>query len=239
MKPAIVRYALYVVPALIVATFVVLMEVVPYRLGQASVEDGLIENLTATCFAVAAMGFAFAAARAPVLRSSGVFWAPAMTVCWAVLMILGFGEEISWGQRIFGVATPDFIAKVNTQDEINLHNIGAINNLLGGSYRWMSIYLLMTGLGIPLFALTKWGKKLSGFFRFPVSPWSYSVLFLGAYLYGAYYRLWFPIAGLQPPNAPTEIRELLLAVGSAFFALHAATWPDDVYVGSAAPKRDR
>lgn len=236
MKTATVGYALYVVPASIVALLVLLMEIVPFGLGQASVEDGPIESLTAISFAIAAAGFGFAAARAPQLRKSGVSWAPAMTAAWCLLMLLCLGEEISWGQRIIGIVTPDFVAQVNTQNEINLHNIGSVDQLLGGTYRWMSIYLIMTGLGIPLFALTTWGKRLLGYFHFPVSPWSYSVVFLGAYLYAAYYRVWFPVADLQPPNTPTEIREFLLALGSAFFALHTAVWPHDVFVTTKIPK---
>ncbi len=33
------------------------------------------------------------------------------------------GEEISWGQRIFGLATPESLIEVNQQKEINLHNL--------------------------------------------------------------------------------------------------------------------
>jgi len=33
-----------------------------------------------------------------------------------------FGEEISWGQRIFGIETPEYISQYNKQNEINLHN---------------------------------------------------------------------------------------------------------------------
>jgi len=32
-------------------------------------------------------------------------------------------EEISWGQRIFGIATPDCIKQINVQNEITLHNL--------------------------------------------------------------------------------------------------------------------
>lgn len=31
-------------------------------------------------------------------------------------------EEISWGQRIIGFETPDFLALSNTQEEFNIHN---------------------------------------------------------------------------------------------------------------------
>jgi len=34
-----------------------------------------------------------------------------------------FGEEISWGQRIFNVQRGDFFKELNTQDETNLHNL--------------------------------------------------------------------------------------------------------------------
>ena len=41
----------------------------------------------------------------------------------ALLFFFGAGEEISWGQRIFGIETPDIIAQINDQKEINFHNI--------------------------------------------------------------------------------------------------------------------
>lgn len=36
------------------------------------------------------------------------------------------GEEISWGQRIFGWATPEELAALNRQGETNIHNIGNV-----------------------------------------------------------------------------------------------------------------
>jgi hypothetical protein len=41
----------------------------------------------------------------------------------ALLFFVAFGEEISWGQRIFGWSTPESLAKVNYQQETNLHNL--------------------------------------------------------------------------------------------------------------------
>jgi len=40
----------------------------------------------------------------------------------ASLFIFIYGEEISWGQRIFGLDSPDFFDEYNTQTETNLHN---------------------------------------------------------------------------------------------------------------------
>lgn len=41
----------------------------------------------------------------------------------AILMFFAFGEEISWGQRIFGVETPEYMKENNIQGELNLHNL--------------------------------------------------------------------------------------------------------------------
>jgi hypothetical protein len=40
-----------------------------------------------------------------------------------LLFFLGFGEEISWGQRIFGFETPDFVKENNVQKEFSIHNL--------------------------------------------------------------------------------------------------------------------
>jgi hypothetical protein len=41
----------------------------------------------------------------------------------AILFLFGAGEEISWGQRIFGIETPAGLQEINKQDEITVHNI--------------------------------------------------------------------------------------------------------------------
>ncbi len=61
-----------------------------------------------------------------------------------VLLALGTffvaGEEISWGQRIFGWRTPEALEVINAQQEISVHNIHGFHQLfiyavmLGGLY---------------------------------------------------------------------------------------------------------
>jgi hypothetical protein len=46
-----------------------------------------------------------------------------LLVAAAIIFILAAGEEISWGQRIFGFGTPDEVSSINDQHEFNLHNI--------------------------------------------------------------------------------------------------------------------
>jgi hypothetical protein len=88
-----------------------------------------------------------------------------------LFFILCAGEEISWGQRIFQFATPDFISKINVQDETNIHNIGSISvfsNLF---------FIFSLAFFILLPVLTKKYTPLSNYLRyysFPV-PKSFSV----------------------------------------------------------------
>ncbi len=43
-----------------------------------------------------------------------------------IAMVFVAGEEISWGQRIIGFATPDFLIDLNRQGEFNVHNINTL-----------------------------------------------------------------------------------------------------------------
>lgn len=41
----------------------------------------------------------------------------------SILCLLAAGEEISWGQRLFGFETPEQLKTINYQNEANLHNV--------------------------------------------------------------------------------------------------------------------
>ena len=89
-------------------------------------EDGLIEWLT---FAAFAAGAAVVFGRLAAVRLRKGAW---FAVCTLVLLgcfVLAAGEEISWGQRVFGIASPAFFRKHNLQGELNVHNltVGGVN----------------------------------------------------------------------------------------------------------------
>jgi hypothetical protein len=50
-------------------------------------------------------------------------------------MFFAAGEELSWGQRIFGLKTPESLAAANEQGELNLHNLRVFNVLVDGEDR--------------------------------------------------------------------------------------------------------
>lgn len=51
------------------------------------------------------------------------------------------GEEISWGQRILDITTPENLAAINTQEETTLHNINVLNPFQYLMYMALSLIL--------------------------------------------------------------------------------------------------
>ena len=71
-------------------------------------------------------------------------------IIFSIIFFFGFGEEISWGQRIFNIETPTFFAQNNLQSETNIHNlmIGGVklNKLIftNGLFLIFSFYFLVS-----------------------------------------------------------------------------------------------
>ncbi|MFT5289647.1 MAG: hypothetical protein ACI82F_001713 [Planctomycetota bacterium] len=107
-------------------------------------------------------------------RKLGV-WNKSVVVLSAVAafgFILLACEEISWGQRIFGLSTPPELARINAQGELNLHNLHGLRPYLNGLMiagstgflllslarpRWVLRMLLPAFLVTPLYWLTRLG----------------------------------------------------------------------------------
>jgi len=70
----------------------------------------------------------------------------------AVVFFFGAGEEISWGQRIFGFGTPEELARVNIQGETNVHNLAFFEGELDLDFLFQLFWLFL-GVLIPLAAL--------------------------------------------------------------------------------------
>jgi len=54
-------------------------------------------------------------------------------------------EEISWGQRILGLQTPESLRAINRQGETNIHNLVRVNRL----FRKLSIIILLWAMAFP------------------------------------------------------------------------------------------
>lgn len=109
------------------------------------VEDGFTEWFTvAALFAT----FVVCARRLWVLRNVRNFGFLAVTGFLTLFSLFGAGEEISWGQRLFGFASPEFFIDNNAQRETGLHNLQII---VGDKKYKLNRIIFGTGLAIVFF----------------------------------------------------------------------------------------
>ena len=192
-------------------------------------EDRVIENLTAMFFFFAGVGMSVAIWRNPSLRRKMIrLFFP---ICWVVLFFVFAGEEISWGQRIFGMTTPEVLQEANKQHELNIHNIRWVDEFLGGKYRFLSTMVLFTGVLMPLAAMVRGIRRFLVRLAFPVIQPHYIVFFLGGYVFGKFTH------GDLGNNA-AEIREFIFSVGYFLFAVHAAIAPRSIIDKPQSERRE-
>ncbi len=144
----------------------------------------------------------------------------------AVSFFICLGEEISWGQRLFGWNTPDAWSHANSQQETNLHNLHLFHNpasqkrvgdfLLNHNTLFAACVLTVCVL-IPLLNRL-WSKAASFFERigFPiVQLWIGGLVLLN-------YALFKVTVRLSPTvcyDCAQELKESLYSVLLAVFAL--------------------
>jgi len=152
---------------------------VEYRSGFA-VEDGPVEWSTAICLFLASLVLLRNVLRL-VGRAEAA--AAALTFLYALLFFFGAGEEISWGQRLFGWESGEFFRENNAQHETNIHNlvvgdVKLVNTLFGPI---LSLLVLLYLVGLPLF-YTRSGtiRRVADRLAVPVPATRHTVLTLAA-----------------------------------------------------------
>lgn len=83
-------------------------------------EDGFLENLTAGTLLLSSVLLLIRFVNNGNKKNS--LW-KAFNLLMIIGLFFGFGEEISWGQRIFEIESSEFFSQNNTQNETNLHNL--------------------------------------------------------------------------------------------------------------------
>lgn len=141
-------------------------------------EDGPLENLTALVLLLISVLFAIRLFKQ--YRNRNKFWV-ALSLIIVIGTFFGFGEEISWGQRIFNVETGEFFAKHNFQNETNLHNleINGVNlNKLIFSTGLVAVF--GTYFVLALFLYKKWPflTRTIDLWGVPVPKIKYSLIIL-------------------------------------------------------------
>ena len=174
-------------------------------------EDGVVENVSAILFLVSSIS-----ALILLVRFKMPFRHRIVLALLAFCLFVFFGEEISWGQRIFGFDTLEIMREANVQNENNLHN------LFG--YIFPSLFLLAViiyGFIIPFAAkYFRFVHQLLDLMGVPIASRGLAIGFLAAVLF----RDWTfeKLVGTSASVPAAEIGEMLISVG--FLLLMVEIW---------------
>jgi hypothetical protein len=115
----------YLKPYILIVGFILVSSwALHYFLGKETMselgkEDGLFEWLTAIAFLTISILFFLS-----YKSTRNIFY-----FIMGIIFIIGFGEEISWGYRIFHYSLPETVQKSNVSQEFNVHNIEIFNTM--------------------------------------------------------------------------------------------------------------
>ncbi len=175
-------------------------------------EDGILEWGQFVCFVVACLA---GAAVARCRLRAGHPWQAAAFAIFALGMLFAAGEEVSWGQRILGLETPEYFRSINKQNEIGLHNVGPTLGviklvMLAGSFLAASAWLVNGKLRVQRFA-----DRADYLF---IPPFFLSSSFLVVFAYQLARHTVWPASGFTVTRYG-EWSESCLAFGLAAFAV--------------------
>lgn len=113
----------------------------------------------------------------------------------SILFLFAFLEEISWGQRILNITTPQNIKDMNLQGELNIHNLEIFHGITEDGTtksgwqnmitmeRLFNIFWLVCCFLIPfLYKINSRIKKQLERINFPIAPLSIGTFFVLNYL---------------------------------------------------------
>jgi len=145
--------------------------------GKSNLEDGLIEYLTSFGLLTISILFLILFFRTRHF----------LNILFFLVFLFGFGEEISWGQRLLEFNTPDLIEKDNAQGEFNFHNLRLFNAVdeSGHPTRGLNINMLFAlfclsyGVLLPgLVLIFENLERITNFIGLYIPPISLGLLFI-------------------------------------------------------------
>lgn len=159
-------------------------------------EDSIVEYLTVfSSLAVSYFGAVILFKRQKIKKDKYLpFFLKTFCVIAIIFGIFIAGEEISWGQRIFDIETPDTLKEINNQNETTIHNVEGTVDIfrfftlvagIHGAGSWILIVLLRKTKILP--------DKLINTFNLWVPPfyttlWFWLTPYIFKYGYGGLTR---------------------------------------------------
>jgi len=128
------------------------------------------------------------------------------------------GEEISWGQRIFGWQTVGSLSSLNKQDEYNLHNFYGVES----TFKWIQMLVGAYGSILPLVVLRwKVPDRFEKFAATTIPHFSLIPYFFMMFIWKIFRNLTdVPERFNFVVSEYNEVLELILAVGFFLFMIY-------------------
>ena len=178
-------------------------------------EDGFAENLQVLFWTLSFVFCLFVAKRA--WRNNDRLVAVLYIILTFGLFFL-IGEELSWGQRMFGWETPASMGEINKQNETNLHNIYGV----GDTFKWITLMIGVYGTLLPLllFFTSVFGSARATMAW--ITPHFLQLTYFAPFFVWRVYRnLFDPPKGIYfVVSEYSEVMELNLAIGFFLFMLY-------------------
>ncbi len=122
-------------------------------------EDGPYESIEAILCAAAAVAFwySFLILSRRSIKPPGHVLQCTIIAAWGVLLVIMFGEEVSWGQRLFGFESPRWLLVANYQGEATLHNLDIFQTSgRGNLLQNLWLMSMVAYVGISPFVVRAW-----------------------------------------------------------------------------------
>ncbi|HEY3217267.1 MAG TPA: hypothetical protein VGK93_12325 [Candidatus Eisenbacteria bacterium] len=177
-------------------------------------EDGIAEDLQVLCWGLALLLSVVVMRR---LWKSGARAFVPMYLLLGLGIAFILGEELSWGQRIFGWHTSAALSEVNRQGETNLHNINGVEERI----RWFHFLVGAYGTLLPLLLYrAQRGARFNDPASLLVPHYTLVPYFFATLAWRVQAILWEPPRQLHfVINEYSEVMELVLAIGFLLFLL--------------------
>ncbi|SDS37592.1 hypothetical protein SAMN04515667_2035 [Formosa sp. Hel1_31_208] len=230
----------YWILLIIPITYILIYNLRADYIGAFVEEDGFVESIGALAFLMSSVVFTYLFF---LKESDSQYKFFGKSTKWniyfgllGILFFMAFGEEISWGQRIFGWNTPERFSDINAQKETNLHNLwwfqaykkdgtskSFFENMLNFN-RLFNIFWFLFCVITPITSLiSKKFKSVILYLGIPIVPLWIGGFFLLNYIVfisgvnigrGSDYG-----TGINYSNGFDEIKESFYAVGFAILSL--------------------
>lgn len=196
-------------------------------------EDGIVESIGAFAFFISGVIFIYLFIYKKYYNQFKFFGKSTKRNIYfallGILFLMAFGEEISWGQRIFNWNTPEEFKHLNAQEETNLHNLwlfqayredgtykSFFENMLNFN-RLFNVFWLLFCVVIPIiFSISKKGKLIIKHLGIPLVPLWVGIFFVLNYVVYLFTINFYHIDhyGID------ELKESLYAIGFAFLSFY-------------------